>query len=175
MLEYVKIGNAQAIHAKGNIVAPWSNFSGVKDNFGNSKRNFTFIIDDPAQAAELSANGWNVKQQANVEPGEQPEYYLKIYVQYHDEPQRKKYDPKLHLVNNGKIADLNEQTVGLLDSLTFESVDIIFTPYNYDVGGKVGISAYLNEGYFVQTKPLFSGYDMMAVPEVGPDEIPFSN
>lgn len=160
-MEIVNItNNLQGVHIpNAKIVAPWSNFSGVKDNFGSSKRNFTLLL-PPDIAAELTANGWPVRSQdpARVAEGEAPEYYLKVYVQYHDEPNRKKYDPKVHLVSGGNVTDMTAETISLFDSIQFDNVDLIFTPYNWTVGGRSGVSAYLHEGYFVQSASVFAGY-----------------
>lgn len=157
MISFIQLGNQTALKVEnGRIVSPWSNFAGNKDNFGNSKRNFTLLIDDEAQAQELVSQGLNVRVQNNVEEGATPEYYLKVYVQYHDDPSKKRYDPKIHLVSGNSQVDLDEQSVACLDSMTFDNVDLIITSYRWEVGPNSGISAYLNEGYFVQHLDVFA-------------------
>ena len=157
MISYMQLNNQMALKVEnGTIISPWSNFAGVKDRFGNDKRNFTLLIDDPAQAQELADQGWNIRTQTNIEEGATPEFYLKVYIQYHDDPAKKRYDPKIHLISGNSQVDLDEQSIAALDSMTFDVVDLIITPYHWEVGPNSGTSAYLNEGYFVQHLDAFA-------------------
>ena len=53
------------------------------------------------------------------------------------------HPPKIvMLTKHGKTA-LDEETVGTLDWAEIQKCDLVFSAYQYEVGGKTGIAAYL--------------------------------
>jgi hypothetical protein len=120
------------------------NFSGRPDNFNpdGGVRTFLLLIDDPELAEELTAQGWNIKEHKNVEPGEEPGWYLPVKVGY-----RGYYPPAVYLVTERKgekvKTPLTEQSISTLDTFRIKSVDIVVNPSPYDVRGQVGIKAYV--------------------------------
>lgn len=116
----------------------FKNFSGDPGRFNNAgDRNFGVFIDDKT-AADLEADGWNVKRAKPDDTGYQRPY-LKVKVNF-------KGKPKIYLVTNGNKQFLDEDTVDLLDRYTFEKIDIkIRHAYlkNYDV-----YTNYLDKGFF---------------------------
>ena len=63
----------------------YRNFSGEGSKFNREgDRNFSLIIDDPAIADELVAQGWNVKIKQPREEGDDPFITLPIKVKFND-------------------------------------------------------------------------------------------
>lgn len=133
----------------------WRNFSGKADKFNREEeRNFGVIIDDPEMAERLKADGWNVKHTNPRNEDDEPVAYLKVKINY------RKYPPKIFLITKRKKTLLDEDTVGELDMAEIRNVDVIISPYHYDVRGKTGISAYVKVMYVTIEEDIFaSKYD----------------
>ena len=143
------------------------NFSGKEDRFGKpSKGYFNVAIDDDKLAEDLSKDGWNVKILQSREEDQPPSHILKVYVNFKSgfKP------PKVFMVMNGKSIRLDEESVTELDFADIQKADLVINPSLYDVNGKMGISAYLETGYFVCSADPFA--DRYA-DEDGPEEEPF--
>ena len=116
----------------------FKNFSGEPGRFNNAgDRNFGVFIGSEL-AEELTEDGWNVKYTKSNDEGER-RAYLKVKVNF-------KGNPKIYLVTNGKTVRLDQDTVGELDELFFEKIDLkIRHVYlrNYDVW-----TQYLDKAYF---------------------------
>ena len=111
------MANVNNINIEGAIVI-WKNFSGERDKFNPGKRGFSVVIDDAAMAEELRNEGWNVK----------------------DRPLQEGADP------NHKTL-LDENTVAQLDVVDFVNCDISIRPYEWEMGGRTGITAYVDSMY----------------------------
>ena len=59
------------------------------------------------------------------------------------------YPPKIVLVSDGKMSQLTEENVKVLDFAELAQVDLILRSHNWKVSGRQGIKAYLKSGYFV--------------------------
>ena len=113
------------------------NFSGEEKQFNpKGRRNFCVIL-DPDLAEKLVANGWNVKILKPREEGDEPQPYLQVKVMYGARP------PKVVMLTSNNRVEITEDTVGMLDWAEIEKVDLVIRPYQYDVNGHQGISAYL--------------------------------
>ena len=121
----------------------WRNFSGAPDKFHpkGGYRNFHVVIDDPEQAQEMAADGWNIKIRPPREEGEEPLHTLEVAVSFDN------YPPKVVMVTKRNKVELDEESIDTLDSCDIDSADLIISPYHYDVQGKEGIKAYLKTGY----------------------------
>lgn len=143
-----RVSNIVMENAK--IIFP--NFSGAKRQFNDEgKRNFNLIIEDLALAEQLVKDGWNIKF---PKPPEDPDMdplppMLKVNVSY------KVKAPNVFVVSNKKTR-LDEDTIGLLDSMNFENIDLVINPSFYDFNGKQGISAYLSSMYVTPLKDEFA-------------------
>jgi hypothetical protein len=117
------------------------NFSGVAKQY-NAKglRNFLVLLDEETAQA-MKADGWNVKYLKPREEGEAPSPFLKVNVNFENEP-----IPKVVLVTSRGQTVLDEETVGMLDGAYLTNVDLSVTPYQFDENSL--ISAYLRKGYF---------------------------
>jgi hypothetical protein len=117
------------------------NFSGVAKQY-NAKgmRNFLVLLDEETAQA-MKADGWNVKYLKPREEGEAPSPFLKVNVNFENEP-----IPKVVLVTSRGQTVLDQDTVGMLDGAYLTNVDLSVTPYQFDENSL--ISAYLRKGYF---------------------------
>jgi len=128
-----------------NIRTAVRNFSGAAKQYNPAgKRNFLAMLDeDTAQA--MKADGWHVKYLKAREEDDADAPFLKVNVNFENEPL-----PVIFLISEqtGRKTQLDESTVGLLDSSEIVNVDLLVTPYNYEFGGNAGVTAYLKKGYF---------------------------
>lgn len=118
----------------------WKNFSGEETQFNRAgNRNFNVIIDDIDFAEELERKGWNVKEKEARDEGDDPYFTLACAVSYKIRP------PKIMTYTGHSKAELNEDTVGMLDYADIINVDLELNGSHWEVNGKTGIKAYVNE------------------------------
>ena len=123
-----------------NII--WKNFSGERDRFNPGKRGFSVVIDDAVMADELKQEGWNVKErplQEGADPSEQ-EWTLPVKLNMN------RYTQVWLIVGNHKTL-LNEDTVAQLDVVDIVNCDISIRPYEWEMSGRTGITAYVDSMY----------------------------
>lgn len=129
------------INIEGAIII-WKNFSGERDKFNPGKRGFSVVIDDAAMAKELRNEGWNVKDrplQEGADPSEQ-EWTLPVKLNMN------RYTQVWLIVGNHKTL-LDENTVAQLDVVDIVNCDISIRPYEWEMGGRTGITAYVDSMY----------------------------
>jgi hypothetical protein len=118
------------------------NFSGVEKQYNpKGKRNFLAMLDRETADA-MAADGWNVKELKAREEGDEPAPFLKINVNYENDPA-----PRIILITSAGQTDLTEDTVGMLDTSEIINADLLVSPYHYEVRGEAGVSAYLRKAY----------------------------
>lgn len=123
----------------------YRNFSGEGSKFNREgDRNFSLIIDDPAIADELVAQGWNVKIREPREEGDNPFIHLPVKVKFNDR------GPRIYLITGDRRNELDEESVGILDNVDIISVDLDIRPYDWEVNGKTGRTAYLHSMRVIQ-------------------------
>ena len=118
------------------------NFSGERDKFNPGKRGFSVVIDDSAMAEELRNEGWNVKDRPlpeGADPSEQ-EWTLPVKLNMN------RYTQVWLIVGNHKTL-LDENTVAQLDVVDIVNCDISIRPYEWEMGGRTGITAYVDSMY----------------------------
>lgn len=119
----------------------WKNFTGKEGKFNpEGQRNFCVELDERT-ADQLREDGWNVKRLEPRDENEAPRPYIQVKVSFKNTP------PKIALVSSKGISILKEDTVGMLDWADLENVDLIVSPYHWDVNGRVGVTAYLKTIY----------------------------
>lgn len=126
------------------------NFTGKEGQYNREgDRNFGVIIPDMATAQAMIKDGWNVKflkPRENDDEDELPEEeetpWLSVKVGF-----GKGAPPKIVIVTSRGKTMLDEKTVDMLDWAEIVNVDMIVRPYNYDVQGRQGISAYVKSLY----------------------------
>ena len=129
----------------------YKNFSGEGSKFNREgDRNFSLIIDDPAVADELVAQGWNVKIREPREEGDNPFIHLPVKVKFNDR------GPRIYLITGDRRNELDEESVGILDNVDIISVDLDIRPYDWEVNGKTGRTAYLHSMRVIQEVDRFA-------------------
>ena len=119
----------------------YRNFAGAPSKFNREgDRNFAVVIDDQDIAEALTEKGWNVKIKPPREEGDEPFMFLPVKVKFNER------GPRVYLQNSlggRNRVTLDEDTVGILDNVDITNVDLNIRPYDWDVQGKTGRTAYL--------------------------------
>lgn len=127
------------------------NFRGEGDRFNREgDRNFVLIIPNEEIADALAKEGWNVKIKDPREEGDTPFIYLPVKVKFNDR------GPQVYLVTGNRHNRLTEESIGMLDDIDIASVSMDIKPYDWEVNGKTGRTAYL------QTIEVFQEIDRFA-------------
>ena len=117
------------------------NFSGEEGRFNpKGRRNFCVFLEEDI-AKDMKKEGWNVKWLDPREEGDDPQAYLQVKVVFGKMP------PKIVLVTGRGKTRLNEDTVNILDWAEIQNVDLIIRPYNWEINGDTGVSAYIKTMY----------------------------
>ena len=123
----------------------FKNFEGRGDKFNREgDRNFSLLIEDENTANALIKEGWNVKIKPGREEGDDPFMRLPVKVKFTD------YGPNVYLVTGNRRNELDEESIGCLDNIEIESVDMDIRPYDWEVNGRTGRTAYLQSMEVVQ-------------------------
>lgn len=121
------------------------NFEGRGDKYNREGvRNFSILIEDPDTADALAEKGWNVKIKPGRDEDEGPFMRLPVKVKFTD------YGPNVYLVTGDRRNELDEESIGCIDNIDIESVDLDIRPYDWDVNGRTGRTAYLQSMQVVQ-------------------------
>lgn len=114
------------------------NFSGAPSKFNREgDRNFAVIIPEQEIADALIAEGWNVKIKPPREDGDTPFMYLPVKIKFNDR------GPRVYLKSGSNIIRLDDESVSCLDNVDIISVDLDIRPYDWNVNGMEGRTAYL--------------------------------
>lgn len=114
------------------------NFSGVGSKFNREgDRNFAVIIPNQEIADALIEEGWKVKIKPPREDGDDPFMYLPVKIKFNDK------GPNVYLKTGDAMNKLDEESIGCLDDVDILSADMDIRPYDWEVNGKTGRSAYL--------------------------------
>lgn len=135
MKKEVSIENAKLV---------FKNFEGKEGKFNRAgDRNFCILLDDPI-AQDMQENGWNVKFLQPREEGDKPQPYIQVKVNFNGNP-----SPNIFLVSSNGKNRLTEDDVKILDWADIATTDVVIRPYDWEVNGKTGRSAYLKTLYVV--------------------------
>lgn len=135
------MSNVNNINIEGATII-WKNFSGERDRFNPGKRGFSVVIDDAVMADELRQEGWNIKErplQEGADPSEQ-EWTLPVKLNMN------RYTQVWLIVGKHKTL-LDENAVAQLDVVDIIDCDISIRPYEWEMSGRTGITAYVDSMY----------------------------
>lgn len=132
----------------------YRNFSGEGSKFNREgDRNFSLIIPDQELADKLVAQGWNVKIREPREEGDDPFIHLPVKVKFNDR------GPNVYLQSGGRRVKLDEESISCLDNVDIVNVDMDIRPYDWEVNGKTGRTAYLHSMRVTQEVDRFASDD----------------
>ena len=130
----------------------FKNFSGETGPYNpTGKRTFAVFFRKPEDTdfvKQMIKDGWNVKHTKVVDDDGEPTYFLTVEVKFGN------YPPKIMFIQDTKTP-ITEETIDILDNITFDYVDLEITPYNWTMNGKTGVKAYLKTMYVIPAKDVF--------------------
>lgn len=121
----------------------WPNFAGKATQFNQEGKRYFCVEIDKDIAEKLADEGWNIKMREPRDEGDDPMYYMQVSVSYDNIP------PTIFVITHNGKSRLNSDTVDMLDWAEIVNVDLVISPYNWEVNGKHGVKAYLKSMYVV--------------------------
>lgn len=116
----------------------YRNFSGIGSKFNREgDKNFAVVIPSQEIADELINNGWNVRIKPPRDEDDSPFMYLPVKIKFNDR------GPNCYLASGDKLIKLDEESISCLDDVDIVSVDLDIRPYDWEVNGDTGRTAYL--------------------------------
>lgn len=116
----------------------YKNFRGQGTKFNREgDRNFALIIPEREMADALIHEGWNVRIKDPRDPDDDPFMFLPVKVKFNDR------GPNAYLVTGNRMNRLDEESIACLDDVDIIGVDLDIRPYDWEVNGKSGRTAYL--------------------------------
>lgn len=113
------------------------NFSGVEGQYNRKgDRNFAVILDESVVETMIK-DGWNVKYLDSREDGVADTPYISVAVNFNNRP------PRITLITSTSRTNLTEDSVAVLDWAEIQTCDLIARAYDWTVGEKSGVKAYL--------------------------------
>lgn len=123
----------------------YRNFRGEGSKFNREgDRNFALVIPDQDMADALVREGWNVKIKPPRDEEDEPFMFLPVKVKFNDR------GPQVYLKTGDRVNRLDEESIAMLDDIDILSVNMDLRPYNWDVNGKTGRTAYLQSIEVIQ-------------------------
>lgn len=115
----------------------FKNFRGEGNQYNREgDRNFNVVL-EPDVAEAMKADGWNVKYLPAREEGEVDTPIIQVKVSFKNRP------PMVTIITSNSRTRLDEGMIGMLDHADILTVDFIANAYEWEVGDKRGIAAYL--------------------------------
>ena len=122
-------GNKITIYNAVIGVKSYRNFSGtVNENNTSGARYFTIFL-DPDFAREIEAQGAPVVWKPNKFNNNELRPQMKVHVKYHDRTGRALIPPKVVEITSKGQTNLDESTIGTLDSADIQKADMILSMY----------------------------------------------
>lgn len=123
----------------------YRNFAGAAGKFNREgDRSFAVIVPDEETKDALVEAGWNVKIKPPREEFDEPFMFLPVKIKFNNR------GPAIYFRSGNSVRRLNEETVDILDEVDIASVDMDLRPYDWEINGKTGRTAYLESIDVVQ-------------------------
>lgn len=122
-----------------NAFIIFRNFEGRGDKFNREgDRNFAVRFFDEELVDQLIEEGWNVKKKPSRDDEDPtPFMYLPVKIKFNDR------GPNVYLKSGNSVNKLDEESIGCLDDIEITQIDLDIRPYDWEVNGKQGRTAYL--------------------------------
>lgn len=121
------------------------NFSGAASKYNREgDRNFAVVIPTEEMADELIKEGWNVRVREPRDEDETPLITLAVKIKFNDR------GPAVYLKTGDNVNRLDEESIDILDNIDIAGVDLDIRPYDWEVNGKTGRTAYLQSIHVTQ-------------------------
>lgn len=129
----------------------YRNFRGEGSKFNREgDRNFAVVIPNQDIADELIEAGWHVKIKPPRDEDDTPFMYLPVKVKFSER------GPHIYLVTGRAQNKLDEDSVSIIDDIDIVSVDLDIRPYDWEINGKSGRTAYLQSMRVTQDTDRFA-------------------
>lgn len=113
------------------------NFAGREEKFNPAgARNFLILLEED-KAAEMAALGWPIKRMRPRDDEPEGAPFIKVKVRYEPKP------PKIYLVTSRGKTLMDEAALASLDYVDIERADVTLNPYEWDINGNEGVTAYV--------------------------------
>lgn len=123
----------------------YRNFRGEGSKYNREgDRNFAVLIPDQEIADALVNEGWNVKIKTLRDDDDSPFMYLPVKVKFNDR------GPHVYLKTGRVLNTLDKDSISCLDDIEIRGVDLDVRPYDWEVNGKEGRTAYLQSIHVTQ-------------------------
>lgn len=117
----------------------YRNFEGAASKYNREgDRNFAVIIPNDEIKDQLLEAGWNVKIKPAKDEDDTPFMFIPVKVKFNNGR-----GPAVYVKSGEKVTKLSEETIGMLDEIDIQSVDLDIRPYDWEVNDKTGRTAYL--------------------------------
>lgn len=127
--DILQINNARIVY---------KNFSGKPSAFNREgDRNFSLVIPNIEIADTLKDKGWNIKIKPPREEGDEPFITMPVKIKFNDR------GPRVYLETGNNLVRLDEESICCLDNVDIVKVDMDIRPYDWEINGKTGRTAYL--------------------------------
>lgn len=144
----------------------YRNFEGRGDRYNRAgERKFSVIIPNDEIKDILVEKGWNVKIKAPSEGYDEPFMHLPVKVKFNGR------GPSVYVSSGKNWTKLNEDNVDMLDHIDIASVSMDLRPYDWEVNGQTGRTAYLDAINVIQNVDRFGA--MYAARENNSEDMPF--
>ena len=116
----------------------WLNFRGAEGQYNRAgDRNFHVEVPDEV-AKVMEKDGWNIKWREPREEGDPQIAHIAVKVNFNSfRP------PKIVLISSSGRTNIGPGEAEIVDYADIKKVDVILSPFQYEVNGKSGISCYL--------------------------------
>lgn len=125
----------------------------------------TAVVPATVIADRLASEGWNIKIRDPREEGDDPFIFLPVKIKFNDR------GPRVYLVSGNNTNNISEDMVSMLDNIDIITTSMDIRPYDWDVNGKTGRTAYLQVIEVVQNVDRFAErYNSIMNEPMDPDD-----